>query len=111
MTENVQSLNITYKGDLLGTLTFTGEEYIFEYSEKFQQLKVQPLPGVDHPISRSKFLWAYFQSRIPSYGSPLYRRLVESYELSVSDENNLMTMLATVGSTVATDPFIVERPA
>ncbi len=108
MVDYIQTLKITYKEDLLGTLTYTGTEYIFEYSAKFKELKLQPLPGIDHPKSASKTLWSYFQSRIPNVGSPLYMRLFEKYNLSKEDEKSFMKLLSTVGSRVATDPFIIE---
>jgi len=103
---NYQKLAIEYKDTVLGNLEFDGKEYRFIYTEEFQKLKIQPLPGIEPPESKSSVLWAYFQSRLPNPRSPLYKRLLSQYALS-NDTDDLMLLLGTIGSRVATDPFII----
>ncbi len=102
-----QHLKVTYKNDLIGTLSYDDGIYTFEYSENFEALKIQPLPGIIPPKSSSATLWSYFRTRIPSTNTHVYRKLIDEYSLSEVDQQDVMVLLATVGSKVATDPFVV----
>ena len=105
---NVDKLMVYYKDDPIGLLLHTGDGYTFEYLPAFTKLGLSALPGISPPKVHSKDLWAYFYSRIPNFNSPIFKRLIEEHQLDDVEKNDYMTLLATLGSKVATDPFVLK---
>jgi hypothetical protein len=108
MYKTLNKLKVKFQGKDIGILSYDGHEYEFQYLPDFQHLKLGALPGITPPKAHSTVLWAYFLSRIPSYNSPIFNRLVTEYELDDIEKNDIMYLLATIGSKVITDPFELE---
>jgi len=97
-----------YNDTVIGTLQFNGQTYRFDYVPDFDKLKIYPLPSLEPPHCESESLWPYFVSRLPNRKTAMYKRLLEKFNVTPEQENDLMTLLATVGSKVITDPFVLQ---
>ena len=99
---------LVYRDEAVGLLSYDGEFYTFEYLPEYAAKGLPALPGIEESKAVSRFLWSYFLTRIPSHKSPLFQRLVDEYDLSEPEQHNWMALLATLGSKVATDPFLMK---
>lgn len=93
----------------IGMLTFNGKEWIFKYSNEFQQQdKYQPLiifPNIQKEY-RSKELWPFFVTRIPSVKQPEMKAYLKS--TGKNEKDNLVDLLRKFGYRTITNPFLLK---
>ncbi len=97
---------LKYQNDEIGQLSYDGNEgWTFEYSDWFKtQVELQPLfefPNVNK-IYKSKELWPFFGSRIPSEKQPKVQEYIEAHP---SDKGNLAKLLAVFGNSSVNNPY------
>ncbi len=93
---------LKYKEQSIGILTLDNGEWIFEYSLEFQQQDIISIlanfPTRDK-VYRSKDLWPFFASRIPSNN----QLIIKNEKI----EKDLATLLKKYGKRTITNPFIL----
>ncbi len=106
-TEEQYAFTLEYKNLEIGTLRVQDGEWIFKYSEEFkQQQQLKPLvdfPSI-HKEYRSKELWPFFASRIPSLNIPTVQETVRKRNI---DAHNEVQMLSEFGRRTITNPFLL----
>ena len=104
------TLKILYDGTEVAELKREDNgSYRFRYLDTFQQLSLEPLPGL--PIDKetvSSELPLYFRERMPDVRRADIRQIVAQVGLPVDDE---LLLLATLGKHTITDPFVFQLSA
>ena len=102
---NSKKFVLSYGKDEIGYLKFLDGQWVFTYSEWFKN-QARILPLLEFPeknkIYRSKELWSFFTSRIPSDKQP--KRL----ELDKKENSNVAVLLELFGKQTVNNPFILE---
>lgn len=104
--EEKKSFVLTYKNDPIGYLEYEKRQWTFEYSDwfKFQDTIVPLLPFPDkNKKYKSKSLWSFFSSRIPSEVNRNPEKL-KKYPPVQSKAD----LLEIFGRKTITNPFILE---
>jgi HipA-like protein len=96
---------LTYKKIVIGHLTLSNGEWMFEYDKSFEnQNEVQKL--INFPIINKQYksseLWPFFSSRIPGLGQPKVQEIIKNKHI---DQNNELELLKTFGRQTLTNPF------
>jgi HipA-like protein len=103
-------LTILYEGTKVAELSKENNQYTFRYLDAFQQMGLQPLPGL--PIGSvygpSPELPLYFRERLPDPRRPDVRQLLKQFHIP---EGDLLLLLATLGKHTVTDPFEFQLTA
>lgn len=94
-----------YNSMHIGTLELNNNEWFFYYSDEFKNSK-ELSTIVDFPdknkIYKTKYLWPYFMTRIPSLKQPYIKNLIIKKNI---DSNNLVDLLKNFGEKTITTPF------
>ena len=96
---------LSYGPNDIGYLKFLDGNWIFTYSDWFKEQKtIMPLIEFPHKdkVYRSKELWSFFNSRIPSNKQPKFKQLDKEGKLS------LEKLLETFGKNSVNNPFTLE---
>src|SRR5689334_23311465 len=98
------TLLVLYHGERVAELQQFAEGYVFRYLPAFRELSLSPFPGLSPDKGDLPFeeLPAFFQERLPDMRRPEIRAQIR--QLMISPEN-MLQLLATLGSHSITDPF------
>lgn len=106
--ETIHKFSLKYQNEVIGSLLFENEEWLFEYSEWFKnQNELQPLlefPIVDNKY-KTKELWPFFSNRIPSFKQPKIKNYIEKHP---SERYNTAKLLELFGEYSVNNPFKLE---
>lgn len=91
----------------IGTLSALNGEWIFKYFRSISKVGIKPIP--DFPDFekeyKSKELWPFFASRIPTSNHPEIVKKIHEENL---DKDDPIQMLVKFGKFAATNPFILQ---
>jgi len=98
------TLLVLYRSERVAELRKFPEGYVFRYLPAFREMNLSPFPGlsVDKGDLPFEDLPAFFQERLPDMRRPEIRERIQ--ELRISPDN-VLQLLATLGSHAITDPF------
>lgn len=103
---NSKKFVLLYGKNEIGYLKYINDEWIFVYSNWFKGQNTL-LPLIEFPsktnVYKSKELWSFFSSRIPSQKQPKLMRLNEK-----KDALNLATLLEMFGKQTINNPFVLK---
>lgn len=103
---NSKKFALLYGKNEIGYLKYLNHEWIFVYSNWFKKQNTL-LPLVEFPnkteIYKSKELWSFFKSRIPSMKQP---KLIKMN--GKMNAPNLAVLLEMFGKQTVNNPFILE---
>lgn len=109
MPEKQSVFDLTYQDFLIGVLTFSGDIWTFEYSEKFKEDKefnsILGFPQKDK-IYYSNKLFPFFAARIPSTKRS---DIIPILEAEGIDKNDTVTLLERFGHSCITNPFKLTK--
>ena len=85
--------DLNYEDLLIGTLEWTEEKWIFQYSKNFKlQNRIKPIP--DFPtidkVYKSKELYPFFVQRIPSLKQPKVQQTIKKENIKNTDEATML---------------------
>ncbi len=100
-----QEFALMYGNLGVGTLTYTGGEWIFAYTQQFQtQSTIKPL--TDFPdivkVYTSFELWPFFALRIPGLAQPSVQKIIIEKEI---EQSNIVDLLKEFGQKTIANPF------
>lgn len=91
----------------IGRLSYDDGLWEFAYSEEFKELSGRPLadfPLIDKKY-KSKVLWPFFSSRIPSMARHRVKKLVDKEGI---EDNDLLALLTRFGKRTITNPYVLN---
>jgi HipA-like protein len=95
---------LMFESILIGELSVSNGEWIFEYSNSYKQRDDLNLL-IDFPdkkkIYKSKHLWPFFAHRIPGLGQPKVQKIIQKEHL----DKNEVDLLKRFGRWSITNPF------
>lgn len=96
--------HIILDSTLVGILSFKEGYWIFEYSNEYKEGEFSSLvnfPNIDK-IYKSKELWPFFSSRIPSLAR---KKIQDEIKKKGLNENDNLALLSFFGNKTITNPF------
>lgn len=102
---NNPKFKLKYQENIVGYLNYDGSYWSFNYSNWFKiQNDLQPLfefPSKEK-FYKSKELWPFFESRIPSIKQPKVQQYLETHP---SDKENKVKLLELFGIASVNNPY------
>lgn len=105
---------LIYKNDEIGTLEFSGDKWVFAYSDWFKnQSVIEPFanfPDVNHEYV-SNDLPPFFESRLPGISQPqveAYLALLKEREKTINEGQKKVALLKKFGRHTITNPFELQ---
>ncbi len=106
--KNAAKFLLTYGLLLVGILTRPDLDWLFEYSNDFKQQEnlraIVQFPDLEKTY-RSRELWQFFASRIPSTERPEIKELIDREKI---DENDTVALLKRFAVRVIANPFFLK---
>ena len=105
---------LIYKNDEIGTLEFSGDKWVFAYSDWFKnQSGIEPFanfPDVNHEYV-SNDLPPFFESRLPGISQPqveAFLNLLKKREKTINEGQKKVELLKKFGRHTITNPFELQ---
>lgn len=105
---------LMYKKDLIGTLEFSGEKWVFAYSDWFKnQADMKPFanfPDVNREYVSDE-LPPFFESRLPGITQPhveAFLAYLKEQEKTINDAQTKVALLKKFGRRTITNPFELQ---
>jgi HipA-like protein len=96
---------LLFENELVGTLEFNEDKWIFEYSEEYKKDQFV-LPLINFPDIEKKYefddLMPFFATRIPNLNQPYHKSKLEKL---AGDKTNLVSLLKIFGEKSINNPF------
>ncbi len=107
-SSDAQQFIVSYQNLEIGTLSYDGKKYKFEYSEDFK--KQDDIGAIDNfmdknKIYESKYLFPFFLARIPDPNRPIIKEERERKGIGADP----LSMLDYFSRQTLDNPFIVEK--